>query len=73
MEETINNGKKYVSLNNLTLYNDLLEGKIADADTTTLSSATSYSDKNLEIAKTYADDSVSQKSQVLMITWEDDD
>ena len=68
--ETKNN---YISLKNLTLYNDLIKEEISKADSTTLSDANSYSDANLETAKNYADSVAEQKSQVQIITWGDND
>lgn len=65
--------KKYVSLDGLTIYDDLIKEEIAEADSSTLLSAKSYSDTNLDTAKVYADNAVSQKSQVQIITWEYND
>lgn len=40
---------------------------------TNLASAKSYSDANLVSAKTYTDNAITQKTQVQIITWGDDD
>ena len=46
---------------------------INNSITTSLNQAKSYSDTNLNAAKTYANNVVAQKTQVQIITWEDDD
>ena len=65
--------KKYLSLEGLQNYDDLIKEEITSANTTTLSSAKSYSDTNLSTAKSYTDNAVAQKSQVQIITWGADD
>lgn len=65
--------KKYLSLEGLQNYDDLIKEEITSSNSTTLSSAKSHSDSNLSTAKTYADNAVAQKSQVQFITWGADD
>jgi hypothetical protein len=53
-----------------------IDDKISAINTsiaTSLNQAKSHSDTNLNTAKTYADNIVAQKSQVQIVTWEDDD
>ena len=53
-----------------------IETKISTINTSisnSLNEAKLYSDTNLNIAKNYADNITAQKSQVQIITWEDDD
>lgn len=53
-----------------------IDGKVSAINTSvsnSLNEAKSYSDTNLGIAKTYADNIVAQKSQIQIITWEADD
>lgn len=61
--------KKYLSLERLQEYDDLIKAEIADSDATTLSSAKSHSNANLETAKTYTDTAVSQKTAVQIVKW----
>lgn len=65
--------KKYVSYDNLVEYNGLLQNEINSGDSETLESAKSYADTKLTESKTYADEIVSEKAQVQIITWEADD
>ena len=65
--------KKYMSLERMEEYNDLIQAFINSGDSSTLSSSKSYSDTNLETAQTYTDNAVAQKSQVQIITWGDED
>ena len=65
--------KKYLSLDRLQEYDALLKGEIAENDEATLTSAKSHSDANLATAQTYTDNAVAQKSQVQIITWEEND
>lgn len=65
--------KKYLSLDRLQEYDALLKGEIAENDEATLASAKSHSDTNLATAQTYTDNAVAQKSQVQIVTWEEND
>lgn len=65
--------KKYASLDSLSLFKDLLKNEIDKADSAIASDAKDYSDKNLISAQEYTDNAVSQKAQVQIITWENDD
>lgn len=65
--------KKYMSLERLQEYDDLIKTEISEADTATLESAKSHSDANLAAAQVYADNAAAQKSQVQIITWGADD
>lgn len=54
--------KKYVSLDNLTQYNELLMDKISDDDLATL-----------ESAKEYTNNAVADKASVQICIWEEND
>lgn len=54
--------KKYVSLDNLTKYNELLMGKVSDDDLATL-----------ESAKEYTNAAVADKASVQICIWEEND
>lgn len=76
--ETVASGKADVNHTHNDIYYTETEinnkvSAINTSITTSLSEAKSYSDANLGIAKTYADNAVSQKTQVQFITWEVDD
>lgn len=65
--------KKYLSLDGLEIYDDLIKVEITNSNASTLLDAKSHSDANLATAQEYADNAVAQKSQVQIITWGADD
>lgn len=76
--------KKYVSLSKLSTFLDNLKNifatkaEVNDKSDASHNHDSSYDSKGaantaLENAKTYTDNSIAQKSQVQIITWEDDD
>lgn len=76
--EVIASGKSDLNHNHNDIYNTKIEidnkvSTINDSIATSLNEAKSYSDANLNTAKTYVDKSVSKKSQVQIIAWEADD
>lgn len=76
--ETIAYGKADVSHTHNGIYytETEMDEKISAINTSisnSISEAKSYSDTNLDTAYTYVDNAVAQKSQVQIITWEDDD
>lgn len=64
---------KYMGYESLKVYDALIKDEIVNKDAVVLSSAKSHSDENLITAKTYTDNSVAQKSQIQIVTWEVDD
>lgn len=76
--ETVASGKANADHNhNDTYYTETeMDSKVSDINTfisNSLNEAKSYSNSNLDIAQTYTDNAVAQKTQVQIITWEDDD
>ena len=65
--------KKYLSLERLEEYDALIKAKIDSGDESILTDAKTHSNENLATAQTYTDNAVAQKSQVQIITWEEND